>query len=80
MPRRPPAVAKVLERVTKTALDMTPMPLPPLEEQRRIGDHLDEVTASIDHMLDKVSTLRRLLIERRGSLITNILTDQEVTA
>lgn len=61
------------QRVTKTALDMTPVPLPPLEEQKRIGDHLDEVSESIDHMLDKVSTLRRLLIERRGALITNFL-------
>ncbi|MEU5480676.1 restriction endonuclease subunit S [Streptomyces mirabilis] len=68
------------QRVTKTALDMTPVPLPPLEEQKRIGDHLDEVTASIDRMLDKVSTLRRLLIERRGALITNLLTDQGVQA
>lgn len=68
------------QRVTKTALDMTPIPLPPLEEQKRIGDHLDEVTASIDRMLDKVSTLRRLLIERRGALITNILTEQGAKA
>ncbi|WP_435585864.1 restriction endonuclease subunit S [Micromonospora aurantiaca (nom. illeg.)] len=68
------------QRVTKTALDMTPLPLPPLEEQKRIADQLDEVTASIDRMLDKVSTLRRLLIERRGTLITNILIDRGVKA
>ncbi|MGN7136704.1 restriction endonuclease subunit S [Streptomyces pseudogriseolus] len=68
------------QRVTKTALDMMPVPLPPLEEQKRIGDHLDEVTASIDRMLDKVSALRGVLIERRSALITNILIDQGVEA
>lgn len=68
------------QRVTKTALDMTPVPMPPMEEQRRIGDHLDEVSANIDRMQEKVATLRRLLIERRGALITNILTDQGVAA
>jgi type I restriction enzyme S subunit len=68
------------QRVTKTALDMTPVPMPPMEEQRRIGDHLDEVSANIDRMQEKVATLRRLLIERRGALITNILIEQGVAA
>lgn len=68
------------QRVTKTALDMTPVPMPPIEEQRRIGDHLDEVSAHIDRMQEKLSTLRRLLIERRVALITNILSDQGVAA
>lgn len=68
------------QRVTKTALDMTPVPMPPMEEQRRIGDHLDEVSANIDRMQEKVSALRKLLIERRGALITNILAAQGVAA
>ncbi|WP_211240210.1 hypothetical protein [Promicromonospora kroppenstedtii] len=68
------------QRVTKTALDMMPVPMPPMEEQRRIGGHLDEVSASVDRMLEKVSTLRQLLIERRGALITNVLIEQGVAA
>lgn len=68
------------QRVTKTALDITPVPLPPMEEQMGIGDHLDEVEANVDRMQTKIATLRRLLIERRGSLITTILTDQGVPA
>lgn len=68
------------QRVTKTALDMMPVPMPPMEEQRRIGDHLDEVSANIDRMLEKVSRLRELLTERRGALITNILIEQGVPA
>ncbi|KRF20163.1 hypothetical protein ASG90_19315 [Nocardioides sp. Soil797] len=68
------------QRVTKTALDMTPVPMPPIEEQRRIGDHLDEVAANIDRMQEKVSALRKLLVERRGALITNILAVQGVAA
>lgn len=68
------------QRVTKTALDMTPVPMPPFDEQRRIGDHLDEVAANIDRMQEKVSALRKLLIERRGALITNILAAQGVAA
>lgn len=68
------------QRVTKTALDMTPVPMPPFDEQRGIGDHLDEVAANIDRMQEKVSALRKLLIERRGALITNILAAQGVAA
>lgn len=64
------------QRVTKTALDMTPIPMPPMAEQRRIGDQLDEVAAKIDSMQKKVSVLRKLLIERRGALITSMLNGQ----
>lgn len=68
------------QRVTKTALDMTPVPLPPMEEQKRIGDRLDEVAASIDRMQNKVAALRELLVERRGALITNILIEKKEVA
>lgn len=68
------------QRVTKTALDMTPVPMPPMEEQKRIGDRLDEVAASIDVMQNKVAALRGLLVERRGALITNILFEKKEVA
>jgi type I restriction enzyme S subunit len=68
------------QRVTKTALEMMPVPLPPMDEQIAIGDHLDEVGANIDRMQARIATLRRLLMERRGSLITNMLIEQGVQA
>jgi type I restriction enzyme S subunit len=65
------------QRVTKTALGMTPVPLPPLDEQRHIADHLDEATRKIDAMLGKVARLKELLIERRAALITDVVTGKK---
>jgi type I restriction enzyme S subunit len=65
------------QRVTKTVLDATPVPLPPLDEQVRIADHLDEVIGEIHAVLDKVSKLKSLLIERRAALITDVVTGRK---
>ncbi|MEE2034366.1 restriction endonuclease subunit S [Rhodococcus chondri] len=62
------------QRVTKTVLDATPVPLPPLDEQIRIADQLDAVTGRIDTMLAKVATLRDLLVERCSAFITDAVT------
>jgi type I restriction enzyme, S subunit len=62
------------QRVTKTVLDATPVPLPPIDEQIRTADELDEVTAKIDAMLTKVADLKALLLERRATLITDVVT------
>src|SRR5699024_7855188 len=62
------------QRVTKTSLDMMPMPLPPLEEQRRIADHLDGVTGRVDDMLSKIATLRDLLVERSSAFLLDVVT------
>lgn len=53
------------------------IPLPPLDEQRRIADYLDETTAKIDAMLDKVAQLKDLLTERRAALITAVVTGRK---
>ncbi|MFO6504569.1 restriction endonuclease subunit S [Corynebacterium freneyi] len=53
-----------------------PIPLPPLDEQRRIADHLDGETAKIDAMIAKAGELRALLDERRNALITASVTGQ----
>lgn len=50
------------------------------DEQRRIADHLDEVTGKIDAMLAKVAELRSLLVERRAALITDVVTGRKVVA
>lgn len=65
------------QRVTKTVLDATPVPLPPLNEQVRIADDLDESTARVDAMLAKVADLRALLLERRAALITDVVTGRK---
>ncbi len=53
------------------------VPCPPLVEQRRIADHLDEVTGRIDAMVAKVAELKALLVERRAALITNVVTGRK---
>ena len=64
------------KRVTKTALNATPLSRPPLDEQRRIADYLDAETAKIDAMIAKAGELRALLDERRSALITATVTGQ----
>lgn len=68
------------QRVTKTVLDATPVPLPPLEEQIRIADELDAATAKIGSMLAKVDELKALLLERRAALITDVVTGRKEVA
>lgn len=53
------------------------VPCPPLVEQRRIADHLDEVTGRIDAMLTKIDELKALLVERRAALITDVVTGRK---
>jgi len=57
-----------------------PIPAPPLGEQRRIADHLDDVTSKIDAMLAKVAQLKDLLTERRAALITDVVTGRKDVA
>lgn len=54
--------------------------LPPLNEQQRIADHLEEVTSKIDAMLAKVAELKSLLTERRAALITEVVTGRKEVA
>lgn len=68
------------QRVTKTVLDATPVPLPPLDEQIRIADELDEATARVNAMLAKVADLKSLLLERRAALITDVVTGKKEVA
>lgn len=56
------------------------VPCPPLVEQRRIADHLDEVTGRIDAMLTKIDELKALLVERRAALISDVVTGRKKVA
>jgi type I restriction enzyme S subunit len=68
------------QRVTKTALDMMPLPLPPMDEQQRIADHLDEVTGRVDGMLAKIARLRDLLVERSSAFLLDVVTGRKEVA
>ncbi|WP_219500126.1 restriction endonuclease subunit S [Nonomuraea ceibae] len=68
------------QRVTKTALDMMPLPLPPMDEQQRIADYLDGVTGRIDGMLSKIASLRDLLVERSSAFLLDVVTGRKEIA
>lgn len=53
------------------------VPAPPLDEQRRIADHLDVVDCRIGAMLDKAAELKALLVEHRAALITDVVTGRK---
>lgn len=65
------------KRVTKTVLGMTPVPLPSLDQQRRIVAELDEQTARLDDMIADAQRLKALLAERRSTLITDVVTGRK---
>jgi type I restriction enzyme, S subunit len=68
------------QRVTKMAPDIMPVPVPPMNEQRRIADHLDAVTGNIDDMLAKVASLRELLVERSSAFLLDVVTGRKEVA
>lgn len=52
------------------------IPVPPLEDQRRIVDRLDEQTATIDTLIAETEKFIDLAHERRSALITAAVTGQ----
>lgn len=56
------------------------IPAPTPAEQTVVISELDNITGRIDAMLAKVGELRRLLIERRAALITDVVTGRKVVA
>ncbi|MFD5485762.1 restriction endonuclease subunit S [Streptomyces virginiae] len=55
-------------------LESVRIPLPPLEEQRRIADFLDAETAHIDALTGRRTIQQQLLVERRAALKTKCVT------
>ncbi|UGQ13559.1 restriction endonuclease subunit S [Yinghuangia sp. ASG 101] len=53
-----------------------PMPVPPVEEQRRIVTRLDEQTTKIDRLIVEAERFIELARERRSALITAAVTGQ----
>lgn len=66
--------------ISQTMLRRWRVPCPPSTEQKRIADELDEATARVDAMLEKVADLKSLLLERRAALITDVVTCKKEVA
>jgi type I restriction enzyme S subunit len=66
--------------ITASGVGREKLPLPPLNDQVRIADHLDEITGKIDAMLAKTAELKSLLLERRAALITDVVTGRKEVA
>lgn len=64
--------------ITPTELARIRVPLPPLEEQRRIADHLDAETAQIDGMMAELDELVRILDVRRVEAVAQAVHLTEV--
>lgn len=63
-------------RLNLGTLARTPIPLPPLNEQRTIVAHLQDQTARIDALVTEIDRFIHLSRERRGALITAAVTGQ----
>lgn len=63
-------------RLNLGTLARTPIPLPSLDEQRRIATYLDEQTAKIDSLIAETDRFIELAHERRAALITAAVTGQ----
>lgn len=62
--------AKILnQHQLKSAL----IPLPPLDEQKKIADELDRKLAEIDDLIENFRSLRKILLERHASVLEGVL-------
>lgn len=61
-------------RLNLGTLARTPIPLPTLDEQRRIAAYLDERTSKVDGLIAKTERVIDLARERRAALITAAVT------
>ena len=60
--------------LTLETLAQTPIPLPPLDEQRQLADYLDRKTGEIDALIQKKRALIDLLREQRSALVHRAVT------
>ena len=69
-------IGSTFRRINVSAIRALPMPTPPIEEQRRIAEQLDEQTAKIDLLISESERFVELSRERRAALITAAVTGQ----
>ncbi len=62
--------------ISQSDIGNLPMPLPPVDEQRRIVAYLDSETAKIDQLIAETERFIELARERRSALITAAVTGQ----
>jgi type I restriction enzyme S subunit len=65
-----------LAGTNKWTLGNLPVPVPPLDEQRRVVEALDEQTTKIDVLITETDRFIELARERRAVLITAAVTGQ----
>jgi len=70
------SVGSTVAGLNQTTISKIVLPLPHLDEQRRIVAYLDEQTAKIDTLIVETETFIELARERRAALITAAVTGQ----
>lgn len=70
------SVGATVVGLNQTTISKMRMPLPPLDEQHRIADYLDEKAAEIDTLIVETERFIALAKERRAALITAAVTGQ----
>ncbi|WJY89697.1 restriction endonuclease subunit S [Corynebacterium confusum] len=73
---RETAPSSTLKIVNNQRLGAQKIPYASYAEQRRIADEIDRETAEIDSMLEDITKLRDLLVERRAAVISAAVTGQ----
>lgn len=63
-------------RIKQNDLDNLPLPIPPIDEQHAIVEHIDEQTSRIDALIAKAEEHIALAKERRSALISAAVTGQ----
>lgn len=65
-----------MPKINREELREAPWLMPPVDEQRRIADYLDEQTAKIDTLIAKAEQFVEVSRERRSALVTAVVTGQ----
>ena len=69
-------IGSTFKRINVSAIRALPLPVPSLDEQRRIAAYLDEQTSKIDTLIAETERFIELARERRSALITAAVTGQ----
>ncbi|MFJ9307306.1 restriction endonuclease subunit S [Streptomyces cyaneofuscatus] len=69
-------IGSTFRRINVSAIRALPVPIPSLDEQRRIAVQLDEQTAKTDTLIEETGRFIDLSRERRSALITAAVTGQ----
>jgi type I restriction enzyme S subunit len=68
------SVGNTLPILNNERLGLLKIPIPPIEEQSKIAEHLDNILKTYDQILNKATSLRKIQLERRDALIFSAIT------